>query len=187
MDLAEVVKQIHPTILIGTSTTPGRFTEAIVKEMAAPRPIIFPLSNPTPLSEATPEQLLGWTAGKALVATGSPFDDVEVNGTSFRIGQANNAALYPGLGLGSIVAKAQKVTDGMILAAAQAVAGQTDLSAPGAALLPSNGDLRVTSSIVALAVIEAAKHDGVGGDLDNPVGAVQKATWWPTYRPVVAE
>ncbi|WP_327389332.1 lyase family protein [Streptomyces microflavus] len=92
MDLAEVVKQIHPTILIGTSTTPGRFTEAIVKEMAAPRPIIFPLSNPTPLSEATPEQLLGWTAGKALVATGSPFDDVEVNGTSFRIGQANNAA-----------------------------------------------------------------------------------------------
>lgn len=189
IDLATVVARVHPTIMIGTSTTPGRFTEAIVKDMAAhtERPIIFPLSNPTPLAEATPAQLLTWTDGTALVATGSPFDDVEVAGLSYKIGQANNAALYPGLGLGIIVAKATKVTDEMILAAAQAVASQAELTAPGAALLPSNADLRTTSSIVAIDVIRAAQREGVAtADIDNPVEAVRTSEWWPVYAPIEA-
>jgi malate dehydrogenase (oxaloacetate-decarboxylating) len=151
------------------------------------RPIIFPLSNPTPLAEATPAQLLGWTRGQALVATGSPFDDVEEDGVTFKIGQANNAALYPGLGLGAIVCRAAKVTDEMILAAARAVADEADVSAPGAALLPTNAALRTTSSVVALQVAKAAQEQGVAQvKLDVPVEAVRKAQWWPEYCPVVA-
>jgi malate dehydrogenase (oxaloacetate-decarboxylating) len=189
IDLAATVAAVHPTILIGTSTTPGRFTEAIVRDMAAhvKRPIVFPLSNPTPLAEATPAQILNWTSGQALVATGSPFDDVELHGVTHRIGQANNAALYPGLGLGAIVGRASKITDEMILAAALAVAGQADLTSPGAALLPSNADLRATSSVVAVDVINVALSQGVAGaSIDNPVEAVRQAAWWPEYRPVVA-
>ncbi|MHB1789870.1 MAG: NAD-dependent malic enzyme [Acidimicrobiales bacterium] len=189
IDLAAVVAEVHPTILIGTSTTPGRFTQAIVKSMAAhvDRPIVFPLSNPTPLAEATPHDLLTWTGGKALVATGSPFDDVEVDGTVFKIGQANNAALYPGLGLGVIVARAAKVTDEMISAAARAVADEADLSSRGAALLPSNGELRTTSSIVAVQVVIEAQRQGVArAEIDDVVEAVREAQWWPVYVPVVA-
>jgi malate dehydrogenase (oxaloacetate-decarboxylating) len=148
---------------------------------------VFPLSNPTPLVEATPAQILNWTNGQALVATGSPFDDVELNGVTHRIGQANNAALYPGLGLGVIVGRACRITDEMILAAALAVAGQADLTSPGAALLPSNADLRATSSVVAVDVIKVAQSQGVAGAaIDNPVEAVRRAAWWPEYRPVVA-
>lgn len=189
IDLAAVVAHVKPTILIGTSTTPGRFTEQIIKDMAGnvERPIIFPLSNPTPLAEATPTQLLTWTDGRALVATGSPFDDVELGGVSYCIGQANNAALYPGLGLGAIVARATKISDEMLLAAALAVAGQADLTTPGAALLPSNANLRATSSVVAVDVIKAAQSQGLAGvQIDNPVEAVRKAQWWPQYRRVVA-
>jgi malate dehydrogenase (oxaloacetate-decarboxylating) len=189
IDLGATVAAVHPTILIGTSTTPGRFTEAIINDMAAhaERPIVFPLLNPTPLAEATPAQILNWTNGQALVATGSPFDDVELNGVTHRIGQANNAALYPGLGLGVIVGRASRITDEMILAAALAVAGQADLTSPGAALLPSNADLRATSSVVAVDVIKVAQSQGVAGAaIDNPVEAVRRAAWWPEYRPVVA-
>ena len=189
IDLTTVVNRVKPTILVGTSTTPGAFTEEVVTSMASnvERPIIFPLSNPTPLAEATPEQILSWTGGKALVATGSPFDDVTVGGVTFHIGQANNAALYPGLGLGAIVSRATKVTDGMILAAAQAVADQADLSQPGASLLPSNADLRTTSSIVAVQVFRAAQDEGVTrAQADDVVEAVRAASWWPVYTPVVA-
>ena len=189
IDLAATVANVKPTIMIGTSTTPGRFTEAIIKDMAAhvEHPIVFPLSNPTPLAEATPAQILTWTKGKALVATGSPFDDVELNGITHRIGQANNAALYPGLGLGTIVAHATKITDEMILAAALAVAGRADLTSPGSALLPSNRDLRATSSVVAVDVIKVAQAQGVAGaEIDNPVEAVRLAEWWPEYRRVIA-
>lgn len=189
IDLATTVAHVQPTILIGTSTTPGMFTEEIVRTMAAgtERPIIFPLSNPTHLAEATPEQLLTWTDGQALVATGSPFDDVELNGVTHRIGQANNAALYPGLGLGVIVAGASKVTDEMILAAAQAVAGEADLSTPGASLLPSNAALRTTSSLVAVEVVRTAQQQGVArAEIDSPVEAVRAAEWWPVYCPVEA-
>ncbi len=189
IDLAEVVAQVKPTILIGTSTTPGRFTEAIVKGMAAhtDHPIVFPLSNPTPLAEATPKQILTWTDGRALVATGSPFDDVEINGIVHRIGQANNAALYPGLGLGVIVARASRISDEMIRAAALAVAGQADTTAPGAALLPSNQYLRATSSTVAVDVVKRAQAEGLAqADIENPVEAVRRAEWWPVYRTVIA-
>ncbi len=189
IDLATVVAQVRPTILIGTSTTPGMFTEAIVRSMSAGtnRPIIFPLSNPTPLAEATPEQLLTWTDGKALVATGSPFDDVKLGGVSYRIGQANNAALYPGLGLGVIVSRASKITDEMILAAAHAVADEANLIGPGASLLPSNAVLRTTSSIVAVAVVRTAIEQGVAtAKIDDPVEAVRAHEWWPVYSPVEA-
>jgi malate dehydrogenase (oxaloacetate-decarboxylating) len=188
--LAAVVANVKPTVLIGTSTTPGTFTEEIVKEMASAvdRPIIFPLSNPTPLAEATPKQIIEWTAGQALICTGSPFDDVEFDGVSYKIGQANNAALYPGLGQGAIACRATKITDEMILAAAKAVASQADTSAPGAALLPSNADLTVTSSIVAVEVVKTAIEQGVNGiDVPDPVEVVRSAVWWPTYRPVIAE
>jgi malate dehydrogenase (oxaloacetate-decarboxylating) len=189
ISLETVVGAAKPTILIGTSTAPGLFTRSIVESMAShvERPVIFPLSNPTPLAEATPADLLSWTRGRALVATGSPFDDVEEGGITFKIGQANNAALYPGLGLGAIVCRAAKVTDEMILAAARAVAGEADISAPGAALLPSNAALRTTSSIVALQVAKAAQEQGVADiKLDDPVEAVRQAQWWPEYCPVVA-
>jgi malate dehydrogenase (oxaloacetate-decarboxylating) len=189
ISLETVVEEVKPTILIGTSTTPALFTRAVVESMAShiERPIIFPLSNPTPLSEATPAQLLSWTHGKALVATGSPFDDVDEGGVSFKIGQANNAALYPGLGLGAIVCRAAQVTDEMILAAAKAVADEADVSAPGAALLPTNAALRTTSSVVALQVAKAAQEQGVAqAKLDDPVEAVRQAQWWPEYCPVVA-
>jgi len=189
ISLRTVVEQVRPTILIGTSTTPGLFTKPVVESMAShvDRPVIFPLSNPTPLAEATPAELLGWTRGKALVTTGSPFDDVEGGEVTFKIGQANNAALYPGLGLGAIVCQATKVTDEMILAGAKAVAGQADISAPGAALLPTNADLRTTSSVVAVQVAKAAQEQGVAGrELDDPVEAVRQAQWWPEYCPVVA-
>ena len=189
IDLATVVEQVQPTILIGTSTTPGAFSEHIVKTMASnvARPIIFPLSNPTPLAEATPEQILQWSGGQALVATGSPFDDVVVDGVTHHIGQANNAALYPGLGLGAIVSRATKVSDGMILAAAHAVADRADLSEPGASLLPSNADLRTTSSAVATDVVRAAVAEGLARvEPENVVEAVRQAAWWPAYSPVDA-
>jgi malate dehydrogenase (oxaloacetate-decarboxylating) len=187
--LDTVVSQVHPTILIGTSTTPSLFTMSIVESMAryVERPIIFPLSNPTPLSEATPTQLLTWTQGKALVCTGSPFDDVEQDGITFKIGQANNAALYPGLGLGAIVSGASQVTDEMILAAAKGVADEAEPSAPGAALLPTNAALRTTSSVVAVQVAKAAQLHGIAeAKLEDPVEAVREAQWWPEYVPVVA-
>ncbi|MDO8732645.1 MAG: NAD-dependent malic enzyme [Actinomycetota bacterium] len=190
IDLATLVAAVKPTILIGTSTTPGLFTEGIVRTMAAgvERPIIFPLSNPTNLHEATPVHLLEWTDGKALVATGAPFDDVEYGGITYRIGQANNAALYPGLGLGVIASRAAKVTDEMIFAAAEAVAGQADTSSPGASLLPSNADLRITSSVVAVEVVRTAIGQGLArATIDSPVESVRQTEWWPVYVPIVAE
>ena len=190
IDLATAVAAIKPTAMIGTSTSPGIFTEAIVRAMAGviERPIIFPLSNPTNLHEATPAHLIEWTDGKVLVATGAPFDDVKHGGIDYRIGQANNAALYPGLGLGIIASRAAKVTDEMIFAAAQAVAGQADTSGPGASLLPSNADLRTTSSIVAVEVMRTAMDQGLArAEIDSPVEAVRQTEWWPVYTPITAE
>ena len=190
INLAETVANVKPTILIGTSTTPGLFTEEIVKNMASnvERPIIFPLSNPTLLHEATPQHLIEWTDGKVFVATGAPFDDVVYNGVRYKIGQANNAALYPGLGFGAIVSKTQKITDEIIFAAAQAVAAQANLGSEGASLLPSNADLRITSSIVALEVLRTARSQGIS-DLKtdkSDVEVVREASWWPVYVPVEA-
>ncbi|MFT8885800.1 MAG: NAD-dependent malic enzyme [Acetobacter papayae] len=189
IELAEVVKNVHPTILIGTSTTPHLFTEELVKDMAAhvERPIILPLSNPTNLHEATPTQLIEWTEGRVLVATGAPFDNVVYQGVSYTIGQANNAALYPGLGFGTIVSRARQVSDEMIFAAAQAVASQATDTAPGSALLPSNADLRATSSIVAIEVARKAQEQGLAqSELTDIVEAVNVHQWWPMYGTVTA-
>ncbi len=190
ISLEEVVRRVRPTILIGTSARPGAFTEQVVREMAAhvERPIILPMSNPTALAEAVPADLLAWTAGRALVATGSPFPPVTYAGTTYQIAQANNALIFPGLGLGVTVARASRITDGMFLAAARAVAALVDSTAPGAALLPQVGDLRTTSAAVAVAVARAAQAEGVAGvpvdeHLEETVSA---AMWQPEYHPVRA-
>ncbi len=186
--LAEVVARTHPTVLIGTSARPGAFTEAIVRDMAdyAERAVILPMSNPTALAEATPADLIEWTNGRALVATGSPFGAVDHGGVRYEIGQANNALIFPGLGLGVIAARARRVTDGMLLAAARAVADLVDISAPGTPLLPRVADLRETSVVVAAAVARAAKADGMASaTLDtDPAGQVRALMWQPRYRPV---
>jgi malate dehydrogenase (oxaloacetate-decarboxylating) len=188
LGLAEVVVRVHPTVLIGTSARAGAFTEAVVRDMAAhaERPVILPMSNPTALSEAAPADLIGWTGGRALVATGSPFGAVDHGGIRYEIGQANNALIFPGLGLGVIAARARRVTDGMLLAAARAVAGLVDISTPGAPLLPRVADLRDTSVAVAAAVARAAEAEGVASaTLDaDLVGQVRALRWEPRYRPV---
>ncbi|MBV9204064.1 MAG: NAD-dependent malic enzyme [Actinobacteria bacterium] len=186
--LAEVVARVHPTVLIGTSARTGAFTEAIVRDMAAHagRPVILPMSNPTALSEAVPADLIRWTGGRALVATGSPFGAVEHDGIRYEIGQANNALIFPGLGLGVIAARARRVTDGMLLAAARAVADLVDVSVPGAPLLPRVARLRETSVAVAAAVARAAEAEGVASAaLDDDVTSQVRALMWePRYRPV---
>jgi malate dehydrogenase (oxaloacetate-decarboxylating) len=188
LGLAEVVVRVHPTVLIGTSTRAGAFTEAVVRDMAAhaERPVILPMSNPTALSEAAPVDLIRWTGGRALVATGSPVGAVDYGGIRYEIGQANNALIFPGLGLGVIAARARRVTDGMLLAAARAVAGPVDISTLGAPLLPRVADLRETSVAVAAAVAGAAEAEGVASaTLDaDLVGQVRALMWEPRYRPV---
>jgi malate dehydrogenase (oxaloacetate-decarboxylating) len=186
--LAEVVARAHPTILIGTSTVHGAFTEPIVREMAAhvDQPVILPMSNPTSLSEAAPADLMDWTGGRALIATGSPFGPVTYQGVTYQVGQANNALIFPGLGLGALLSRARRVTDHMITAAAQAVAGRGGVGEPGAALLPAIDDLRTTSAQVALAVARAAADDGVAGRTGLTADAVTAAMWQPRYAPVHA-
>ncbi|MEU7556898.1 NAD-dependent malic enzyme [Streptomyces eurythermus] len=190
--LAEVVRRVRPTVLIGTSGQGGAFREEIVREMArhTARPIILPMSNPTDLAEATPADLLDWTDGKALVATGSPFAPVERDGTTYEIGQANNALVFPGLGLGTIVARASRVTDRMLRAAADAVARRTadaEVSRLDAPLLPPIRELRGTSEAVAVAVARAAVDEGVArAALDDVEAAVRAARWEPVYPPLEA-
>ncbi len=182
--LAEVVANAQPTMLIGTSTQAGAFTESIVRQMASTvdRPIIMPLSNPTSKAEAVPEALIRWTDGRALVATGSPFPPVEHGGVTYRIAQANNALVFPGLGLGVTVARAARITDGMITAAAEAVAGLSDATTRGASLLPPVTDLRMVSAAVAIAVARAAEKEGLTpAPLDDPVQQVHQAMWRPQY------
>ncbi|WP_405139708.1 NAD-dependent malic enzyme [Sphaerisporangium sp. NBC_01403] len=185
--LEEVVERVRPTMLIGTSTAHGAFTEKIVRAMAAgvDRPIIFPLSNPTERIEAMPADLIRWTDGRALVATGIPVDPITYNGVTYVIGQANNALLYPGLGLGAIVSRARRVGDGMLRAAADAVAGMVDVSIPGASLLPQVDNLREVSATVAVAVARQAAEEGLArAERGDPVQRVQDAMWQPVYRPV---
>ncbi|MFB5675001.1 NAD-dependent malic enzyme [Paenibacillus terreus] len=187
--LLEVVKQVKPTILIGTSGVAGAFSEQVIREMAkhTERPIIMPMSNPTTLAEAVPEDLLHWTDGKALIATGSPFEPVIYNGTIFEIGQSNNAFVFPGLGLGAIVVKASIFTDGMFTAAANAVADAVDSSKLGAPLLPRVKDLQSVSFTVATAVARAAIRDGVAQNTPEDVEqAVKDTMWHPVYKPLKA-
>jgi len=184
ISLAEVITAVHPTMLIGTSTHGGAFTRAIVQEMAAHvnRPVIMPLSNPTSKSEAMPEDLIRWTDGRALVATGSPFAPVSHDGTSYRIAQANNALIFPGLGLGVIVARARRISDRMLAVAADALAGLCDAAKPGAPLLPPVDNLRVVSATVAVAVAKAAAAEALAQvELFDPIQQVYQAMWQPQY------
>jgi malate dehydrogenase (oxaloacetate-decarboxylating) len=186
--LAEVVHRVRPTILIGTSTRAAAFTEPVVRDMAAhcARPVIMPMSNPTSLAEAVPADLIRWTDGRALVATGSPFPPVDYRGVRYVIGQANNALIFPGLGLGVIAARAAQVTDNMLAAAAHALSELVDTATPGAPLLPEVEALRETSVTVAVAVARAAAADGVAGArLDADLRQhVRGLMWEPVYRPV---
>jgi malate dehydrogenase (oxaloacetate-decarboxylating) len=187
--LAEVVAHARPTILIGTSTQAGAFTEPIVRTMAAhvERPIILPLSNPTSRCEAVPEDLIRWTDGRALVATGSPFPPVDHDGRRYLIAQANNALVFPGLGLGAIVSRARRISDAMLAAAADAVAELSDAGRPGALLLPPVDALRMVSAAVGIAVARAAAADGLAQvEVDDPVQQVHEAMWRPEYPRVEA-
>lgn len=184
--LADVVGNVHPTILVGTSTQGGAFSEPIVREMAAhvERPLIFPLSNPTELIEAAPADVIAWTGGRGLVGTGAPWAHVPYDGVDYEIGQANNALIYPGIGLGTIVAGASTVTDRMLLAASRALASLVDASRPGAGLRPGIANLRKTSVTVAAGVARQAIADGVAAaELEDPVQAVRDAMWTGDYSP----
>jgi malate dehydrogenase (oxaloacetate-decarboxylating) len=182
--LAEVVRQVQPTMLIGTSTQAGAFTEQIVRDMAAhcSRPIIMPLSNPTSKTEALPADVLRWTDGRALVATGSPFAPVVLDEVTYEVAQANNALVFPGLGLGVTVARASRISDRMIVAAADAVARLSDATRLGSPLLPPVRDLRPVSAAVAIAVAKAAEQEGLARvPLDDPIQQVHQAMWRPEY------
>lgn len=181
-NLEAVVKAVHPTVMIGTSTQPGTFTESIVKEMAAhtKRPVIFPLSNPTRLAEAKAEDLLKWTDGRALVATGIPAGDIEYNGVTYNIGQANNALVYPGVGFGAIAAKAKILNEKMLADAAHALGGIVDLDQPGAAVLPPVSKLQEFSQTVAQVVAQSAIDQGLAGVTDAKK-AVADMKWEPKY------
>ena len=183
-NLEAAVKAVKPTILVGTSTQPNTFTETIVKEMASytARPIIFPLSNPTKLAEATAENLIKWTDGKALIATGIPADPVEYNGVTYEIGQANNALIYPALGLGAIASTAKLVTNEMISKAAHSLGGIVDTTKPGAATLPPVSKLTEFSQRVAEAVGQCALDQKLNReDITDIKAAIEKIKWIPKY------
>jgi malate dehydrogenase (oxaloacetate-decarboxylating) len=187
-DLEAIVSTVRPTMLIGTSGVPGAFTEKAVRDMASQndRPVIFPLSNPTASSEATPEDLMRWTEGRALVATGSPFDPVVWDGATRVVGQANNVFIFPGMGLGAIVAEAREITDEMFLLAAQTLAEMVseDRLAAGA-LYPAVSDLREVSREIAAKVVCQSRDCGVGRLYrdDEVYDAIEAAMWFPDYLP----
>ncbi len=183
-DLESVIKTVQPTILVGTSTVSGAFTESVISEMAAhtERPIIFPISNPTKLMEASAEDVLRWSDGRALVATGIPSQPVEYKGITYDIGQANNALVYPGLALGTIAAEASVLSDSMISAAAHSLGGIVDTDKPGAAVLPPVSKLDEFSRTVAVAVAKAAIKDGVSNHSEAEVeNLVNSMKWTPEY------
>ncbi len=184
--LEAAVAAIHPTVLVGTSTVPGAFTEPIIREMAAhtARPVIFPISNPTKLMEASAADLINWTDGRALVATGIPSAPVSLNGVTYTIGQANNALIYPGLGLGTIAVASTRLSDGMISAAAHSLGGLIDASQPGAAVLPPVTQLDAFSKTVADAVAQQAIAEGLAKPVADVAATVAAAQWHPEYRPL---
>jgi malic enzyme len=191
-DLLSVVQGFRPTVLVGTSGQPGAFNREIVETMAAgcEHPVIMPFSNPTDYSEARPEEVIRWTGGKALVATGSPFADVEHEGRRLRIGQGNNVFIFPGLGLGALLSGATRVSDTMIGAAADAVAKAVTADELAAGMLyPSVSRLRDVCHRVAAAVMSAASSENNGDELsrEDIDGRIADAVWQPEYRPYVAE
>ncbi|MGE0325173.1 MAG: NAD-dependent malic enzyme [Polyangiaceae bacterium] len=191
IELLEVVKALKPTVLIGTSGQPGVFSEEIVREMAAhcDAPAIFPFSNPTSKSEAVPEDLLRWTDGRALVATGSPFDPVTLpDGRTLRIGQGNNVYVFPGVGLGALVAEASEVTDSMFTVAAHTLASElTDEDLAEGSLFPRLNRLREITRKIACAVVKEAAAQNVGKSFEENAiyDAVSQAMWEPVYPELI--
>ena len=184
-DLLEVVKTVKPTILVGTSTQPNTFTKEVVEAMCqnTERPCIFPLSNPTKLAEASAEDLIVWSEGKAFVATGIPSDNVLYNGVEYVIGQANNALIYPGLGLGVLASEASLLTDEMIGAAAHSLSGITDITKPGAPVLPPFKYVADVSIKVAEAVAKKAQEQGLARSQEKDMAkAVRDFKWIPKYK-----
>lgn len=184
-DLLEVVKTVKATILVGTSTNPNSFTKEIVEVMCenSAHPMIFPLSNPTKLAEAKAEDLIKWSDGKAFVATGIPADTVSYKGVDYVIGQANNALIYPGLGLGMLASEASLLTDEMIGAAARALSGIIDMKKPGAPVLPPFKYVAEVSIKVAEAVAKKAQEQGLARSEEKDMAkAVRELKWYPNYR-----
>jgi malate dehydrogenase (oxaloacetate-decarboxylating) len=189
VDLEAVIRAVRPTILIGTSGTPGAFTEAAIRAMAdgAEHPIVFPLSNPTANSEAVPSDLLEWTSGRALVAAGSPFAPVDHGGVTRITGQANNVYVFPGVGLGAILAEVREVSDELFIVAAERLAAlvTADRLAVGA-LYPPVGGLREVAREIACAIVRHARDQGLGRSIPDELiePAVDAAMWWPDYPPL---
>jgi malic enzyme len=187
-DLVEIVRAVRPHFLIGTSGQPGAFTEATIREMAAQveRPVVMPLSNPTDKTEAAPADILAWTGGRAVIATGSPFPPVEMDGATHVIGQANNVFIFPGLGMGAIVSEVREITDELFLVAARTLAEHVseDRLASGS-LYPPAHDLRKVSRAITLAVVRYAREAGTGRAFhdDQLEAAVDTAIWFPAYVP----
>ena len=187
-DLVETIERVGPTVLVGATAVGGTFTEAVIRTLASgtARPIVMPLSNPTSRAEATPTDILRWTEGRAIVATGSPFDAVEVDGRRHEVGQANNVFIFPGLGLGAIAAETRTVTDRMFLLAARTLAGAVtdDRLAVGAIYPPVSGLRAVTRAIATVVAREAVDAGLAGIASDTDIDAViDRAMWWPVYVP----
>jgi len=182
--LADVVRAVHPTILIGTSAQPGAFTREIITDMAAhtARPIVLALSNPTSKAEAVPEDIVAWTKGRALIATGSPFDPVRYGDVTYQIAQANNSLIFPGIGLGCCACRPRCITDSMVAVTARAVAAAVTDRRPGASLLPGVGALRRISAKVAEAFVRQAVAEGQARvELYEALAAIPDNMWEPVY------
>jgi malate dehydrogenase (oxaloacetate-decarboxylating) len=188
--LLDVVRATKPTVLVGVSGVPGLFDRAVVEAMAqgCHRPVVFPLSNPTSSSEARPAEVMAWTDGRALVATGSPFEPVEAGGRKVRIGQGNNAFVFPGVGLGVLVSEAREVTDGLFAAAADALASQLAAEdRESGSLFPRIAELRRVTAKVAEAVVRRAAEEGVAAHVPaDAAEAVRAAMWEPVYPAIDA-
>nr|HMR11721.1 malic enzyme-like NAD(P)-binding protein [Polyangiaceae bacterium] len=189
-DLQHVIETLRPSVLIGTSGQPGAFSESAVRAMAAgtPTPVIFPLSNPTSKSEATPAQLFEWTEGRALVATGSPFDSVLYKGSTLHASQCNNVYIFPGVGLGSVVSETTRVPDRFFTIAAEMLAQcVNDEELAAGKLFPALTRLREVSERIAVAIASESKRTGTArAGLENVEAAVRAEMWFPEYPELVA-
>lgn len=190
--LQAIIAETMPNVLIGTSTKPGAFTKEIVEEMAkhVDRPIIFPLSNPTRLHEAKPEDINTWTKGRALIATGSPFPPIEFEGQEYEVAECNNSVCFPGIGLGGVLSKTRKLSDKMLVAAVSALANEAPaLKDPNKGLVPGVEDARRVSIQIAKAVIRQSQKEDLAQATDIPDSDedleewVKAQMWEPVYRP----